>query len=170
MPAEILHDGKYLRLLSKDGWEFVQRKNCCGVVGIIAVTDDHKLLLVEQFRRPLDKYVIELPAGLAGDSPTATKEDLSLAAARELEEEAGYRASRMTLLASGPSSAGQSDEVLTLFLAHNIQKIHNGGLDPTEQITVHEVPLDRVESWLIQQSALGKLTDLKIYAALHFVG
>ena len=100
MASETLCDAKYLRLVRKDGWEFVQRKNVSGIVGIIAITNDHKLILVEQFRPPVGKNVIEIPAGLAGDSPTTKNEDLAVAAIRELEEETGYRASHMTELAS----------------------------------------------------------------------
>src|SRR6478672_13194391 len=112
MPNEILCDAKYLRLIRKQGWEFVQRKNVSGIVGIIAITNDKRLILVEQFRPPVGKYVIEIPAGLAGDTATTKNEDLRLAASRELEEETGYRAARMTLLASGTASAGLCDEVI----------------------------------------------------------
>jgi ADP-ribose pyrophosphatase len=169
MPTEIIHDGKYLQLVNQDGWEFVQRKNISGIVGIVAVTADRKLILVEQFRRPLGKYVIEIPAGLAGDSDSSRNEDLSIAAARELEEETGYRASRMTFLASGTSSAGLCDEIITLFRAEQLSKVHNGGGDSTEQITVHEIPLADVEHWLAnQQNRHNKLIDLKVYSALHF--
>jgi len=89
MANEILCDAKYLRLVRANGWEFVQRKNVSGIVGIIAVTSDRKLILVEQYRPPVGKNVIEIPAGLAGDSPTTRNEDLALAAMRELEEETG---------------------------------------------------------------------------------
>ena len=101
MAKQILCDAKYLRLLRSDGWEFVQRKNFSGIVGIIALTNDGKLILVEQYRPPVGENVIEIPAGLAGDSATSRNEDLWFAASRELEEEIGYRAKRMTLLASG---------------------------------------------------------------------
>ena len=168
MATEILCDAKYLRLIRNDGWEFVQRKNVSGIVGIIAVTSDRKLILVEQFRPPVGKNVIEIPAGLAGDSPTTKNEDLRLAASRELEEETGYRASRMTQLATGTASAGLCDEVITLFRAEDLQKIHPGGGDDSEEITVHEILLDQVETWLKTQLAQNKLVDLKVYSALHF--
>jgi len=168
MAGEILCDAKYLRLIRNDGWEFVQRKNVSGIVGIIAITSDRKLILVEQYRVPVGKNVIEIPAGLAGDSPTSKNEDLLLAASRELEEETGYRASRMTHLATGTASAGLCDEVITLFRAEDLQKIHPGGGDDSEDITVHEIPLDQVENWLRDQIKNNKLVDLKIYSALHF--
>ncbi len=168
MGNEILGDGKYLRLIRKDGWEFVQRKNLSGIVGIIAVTNERKLILVEQYRPPVGKNVIEIPAGLAGDSPASRNEDLALAASRELEEETGYRAARMIELATGTASAGLCDEVITLFRAEGLQKIHDGGGDASESIQVHEIPLDQVENWLREQTRNDKLVDLKVYSALHF--
>lgn len=168
MASEILCDAKYLRLVRKDNWEFVQRKNISGIVGIIAVTNDGKLILVEQFRPPVGKNVIEIPAGLSGDTPSSRGEDLRLAASRELEEETGYRAAKMTQVASGTASAGLCDEIITLFRAEDLQKISNGGGDETESITVHEIPIDEVEQWLEQQLAQDKLVDLKVYSALYF--
>jgi ADP-ribose pyrophosphatase len=168
MASEILCDGKYLRLLRDDGWEFVQRKNVSGIVGIVAVTDDGKLILVKQYRRPVGKNVIEIPAGLAGDTPSAPNEELAIAASRELEEETGYRAGKMTRVASGTASAGLCDEIITLFRAEQLRRVHQGGGDESEEITVHEIPLDEVEEWLKGQMAERKLVDLKVYSALHF--
>jgi len=168
MPNDILCEAKYLRLIRADGWEFVQRKNVSGIVGIIAVTNEGKLLLVEQYRPPVGKNVIEIPAGLAGDTPASRDEGLARAAARELEEETGYRAARMIELATGTASAGLCDEVITLFRAEALQKISAGGGDDSEDITVHEIPLDQVERWLKAQTANNKLVDLKVYSALHF--
>lgn len=168
MASETLCDAKFLRLVRSDGWEFVQRKNVSGIVGIIAITDERKLILVEQYRPPVGKNVIEIPAGLAGDGPNSRNEDLRLAAGRELEEETGYRAQQLTLLASGTASAGLCDEIINLFRAQGLQKIHDGGGDESEDILVHEVPLERVEQWLLEQMANNKLIDLKVYSALHF--
>jgi ADP-ribose pyrophosphatase len=74
----------------------------------------------------------------------------------------------MTLLASGTASAGLCDEIITLFRAEDLQKIHPGGGDDSEDITVHEIPVDQVEQWLQGQLAQNKLVDLKVYSALHF--
>jgi ADP-ribose pyrophosphatase len=168
MANEILCDARYLRLVRNEGWEFVQRKNVSGIVGIIAVTNDRKLVLVEQYRPPVGKNVIEIPAGLAGDSAATRNDDLAAAAVRELEEETGYRAGRMIKVASGTASAGLCDEVIMLFRAEDLQKLGDGGGDESEAITVHEIPLDRVEEWLKEQIAQNKLVDLKVYSALYF--
>lgn len=64
---KILHTGKFLRLVQEGTWEYVQRVNCHGIAVLVPVTDDQKIVLVEQFRISLHKNVIELPAGLIGD-------------------------------------------------------------------------------------------------------
>src|SRR4051812_22417920 len=94
--VKTLCDGKHIRLVQKGKWEFVERKKVSGIVGIVAVTDDGKLILVEQFRPPVNKRVIEIPAGLAGDVAGREEESLETAARRELLEETGYEAREMT--------------------------------------------------------------------------
>jgi hypothetical protein len=105
-PSTTLYDGKFIRLVRQHNWEFVQRKNVSGIVGIVAVTDDRRLVLVEQFRPPVGKPVIELPAGLAGDVAGSETEELADAARRELLEETGLRGEEMTRLCAGTASAG----------------------------------------------------------------
>ena len=79
------------------------------MVAIIAVTDEDKLLLVEQHRPPVNQTVLELPAGLVGDLSDHPMEDLEQAAQRELLEETGYRAKRwrewITVASSGIMSS-----------------------------------------------------------------
>jgi ADP-ribose pyrophosphatase len=164
---ETVYQGKYIRTVRRGNWEFVTRNNVCGIVGIVAVTEARELLLVEQFRPPVNARVIELPAGLAGDLPGAPVEDLAIAARRELLEETGYTAASMELLAAGPVSAGLSDEVITLFRATGLSKQTDGGGDASENITVHHVPLDRIDAWLAEQQKAGKMIDLKVYAGLR---
>lgn len=166
---ETVYQGKYIRMVRSGRWEFVKRNNVCGIVGILAVTDVREIVLVEQFRVPVHAWVIELPAGLAGDLADAPVEDLAIAAERELLEETGYSAARMELLAVGPVSAGLSDEVITLFRAVGLKKQTAGGGDESENITVHHVPLDGIDAWLAEQMEAGKMIDLKLYAGLRFV-
>lgn len=163
-----LYDGKYLRLVQRDDWQFVQRKNINGIVGIIALTPENRLILIEQYRVPLAASVIEIPAGLSGDEPGAPGEPLTDAARRELLEETGYHADAFEQVAQGSSSAGLTDELITLFVARGLRKIGAGGGDASEKIIVHEVPLDEVEPWLKQQTDRGAIIDLKVHAALHF--
>jgi ADP-ribose pyrophosphatase len=164
-----LYDGKYIRLVQHGKWEFARRQNTTGIVGIVAVTDDGKLLLVEQFRPPVGKAVIELPAGLAGDVEGSEGEELADAARRELLEETGYSAREMTPVASGPPSAGLSDEVITMFVARGLTKTGEGAGDGSEQITLHEVPVGEVRAFVERKAKAGMLVDLKVFAGLYFL-
>ncbi|HTV47037.1 MAG TPA: NUDIX hydrolase [Phycisphaerae bacterium] len=164
----VLAEGMHLRFMRKRTWEYVDRLRVTDVVGIVAVTDDDKLILVEQYRPPVDKNVIELPAGLVGDEPGQTGEELLAAACRELQEETGYFAGELSILASGPISAGLSSEVITLILARKLRKLGPGGGVDTEAIQVHEVLLSEVDARLMKWVTEDKLVDLKVYAAQHF--
>jgi ADP-ribose pyrophosphatase len=166
----ILAEGKHLRLIDKDGWECVERIGCGDVVGVVAITDARKLLLIEQYRPPLGRTVIELPAGLVGDVEHRRGEDLAEAARRELEEETGYRPGKMTRLGSGAISAGMSDEIITAFLATELTRVGPGGGDQTEDITVFEVPLDEVDRYLRDRISDGAVLDIKVYAGLYLAG
>jgi ADP-ribose pyrophosphatase len=167
-PDEVLGQGRFLRLLRRDGWELVERSNAHGVVVIVAVTHDGNLILIEQHRIPVGKPVIELPAGLAGDDVGAEGEALATAAARELTEETGYEAERMEWLTAGPSSAGMTSEILTIFRATGVRRVSKGGGVEGESITTHEVPLAQVPAWLARAERRGALVDPKVYAALWF--
>lgn len=164
-----LCDGKHIRLLQRGSYEFASRKKVSGIVGIVAVTDDGKLLLVEQFRPPVNKRVIEIPAGLAGDVEGHETEKLAEAAKRELLEETGYEAKQMRMVGEGPPSAGISDEIITMFVASKLRKTGDAAGDGSEDITVHEVDVDRVEAFLKRKSREGCLVDLKVYTGLYFI-
>jgi ADP-ribose pyrophosphatase len=166
--VDVVADGKYIQLVRQGGWEYARRKGISGIVCVVAVTDDGKLVLVEQYRAPVRARVIELPAGLAGDAEGHEREDLADAARRELLEETGYEARTMDRVAAGAASAGMTDEIITLFRATGLKKTGEGSGDETEDITVHEVPLADVVRWLAEQERGGKLVDLKVYCGLYF--
>jgi len=147
--------GRHLRVVVRDGWEYVSRTAPTGVVGIVAVTDDGKLILVEQYRVPVDAAVIELPAGLVGDRPGEQAETLETAAKRELLEETGYTAESMTRLIEATSSAGLTDECVTLLLARGLKKVSQGGGDGSEKIIVHEIPLAEIAPGLASSNSPG---------------
>jgi len=157
--------GRFLELVARGRWEFARRTTAAHVVGVIAVTAEQELVLVEQHRPPLGRRCIELPAGLVGDDQDRADESLEDAARRELLEETGYRAARLTRFASGPVSAGLTDEVVTLFIATGLTAEGRGGGDGGEDITVHRVPLGSLSPWLAQQQRDGRAIDLKVYAA-----
>ena len=161
--AKTLHAGRHLTLYARGGWEFVSRNTHRPAVGIVAITDDERIILVEQYRPPVGRRVVELPAGLAGDVVGQEGESLLIAAQRELLEETGYAASRWTELGTGYSSPGLTDESIVLFLAQGLQRREAGGGDGTESIRIHEVPLSEVTEWL---AAHGAAVDLKLWAGL----
>lgn len=165
----ILGSGRYLELVDEGGWEYVKRRAASGVVVIVATTDEGALVLVEQHRVPIDRRTVELPAGLVGDIAEHRDESLDLAAARELEEETGFRAAKWSLLARGPSAVGISTEIVTFFRATALTRVGPGGGDDTEEITVHVVAPHKVPAFLREKEAEGVLGDPKVYAALHFL-
>ena len=167
---EVLHEGKFLRFVKKGRWEYVERTNCDVAVVIIAMTDEGHVLFTEQFRVPMNARVIELPAGLAGDSAEFHGESLLIAAERELREETGYAAARLEVLAEGPISPGLSTERIALVRATGLSKVSDGGGDETENIVTHEVLLGEVEEWLDRKRAEGIIVDPKIFSGLYFLG
>jgi ADP-ribose pyrophosphatase len=164
----ILAEGRFLRLVRDDHWEYADRTRARGAVVVAAVTDDRRLLLTEQFRIPVSRRVIELPAGLVGDIAGEEEEELATAASRELLEETGYQPGKLQLLTIGPPSAGMASEIVAFFLAGELLKVHDGGGDDTEEIVVHAVPLAEIDEWLARQAAEGLLIDPKVYAGLYF--
>ncbi|HKJ18466.1 MAG TPA: NUDIX hydrolase [Xanthomonadales bacterium] len=168
-PDLIVHaSGRFLKLLERDNWEYATRSNASGVVVLVPVTDDNHLVLVEQYRIPVQATVIELPAGLAGDVEDQD-ESLATAAERELLEETGYQAAQLKLLFECPVTAGMSDEIVTFFEARQLTKIARGGGDESEDITVHCIALEEIDDWLKAQARKGLLVDPKIYSALYWL-
>lgn len=167
-PREILAEGKHLRLVREGRWEYAERTKARAAVVLVALTDDGRLLLAEQFRVPVGKAVIELPAGLVGDVAGAEAEELEAAARRELLEETGYQAATLRLVAEGPPTSGLANEIVAFIVATGLKQVAAGGGDESEQIVVHAVELARVPDWLVEQSARGVLIDPKVYAGLYF--
>jgi ADP-ribose pyrophosphatase len=166
---EILAEGKFLQFVRRDRWEYVTRKGASGVVVVAAVTEEGKLLLVEQFRAPIGRRVIELPAGLSGDVEGAADEPLAQAAQRELIEETGYRAAELRHVFTGPSSAGLTDEMVAIFVARGLVRVSAGGGVEGEDIVVHEVPLAEIDRWLDDRTREGCLVDVRVYTGLYLL-
>lgn len=167
---KVLHDGNWLQLVTVDNWEHVKRKNCTGIVIVVVKTNNDKLVLVEQYRAPAGKAVIEMPAGLVNDKPGKKNESFQTAAKRELFEETGYAAKKFKFLARGPVSPGLTGESVDFYLASGLEKKHAGGGDETENIKVHEVSLTGIGAWLKKMEKKGVMVDPKIYIGLYFLG
>lgn len=163
---EIVYTGKFLNMAKEGRWEFCERVNDTRAAMIFACTPDNKVLLVEEFRPPVGARCLCFPAGLVGD---VAPESAAAAATRELEEETGYTAASMQFLFAGPSSPGLTSEMLSFFLATGLSRVSQGGGVDGENITVHEVPMDQIDSWLEQKRAHGVLVDPRIYTGLYFL-
>jgi ADP-ribose pyrophosphatase len=163
---QTLFASRWLVLHKIGHWEFVKRPNSNAAVGILAITDDDEILLVEQYRIPLQCHVIEIPAGLVGDEPEFAGESLEETARRELLEETGYEAASMVALLKSPTSAGMTSEMTHIYQAGNLRHAHSGGGVGSEKITVHKIPLPQLRIWLEIQQQNDRLIDFKIHAAL----
>jgi ADP-ribose pyrophosphatase len=167
---ETIHfKGRFLGMKERDSWEYAFRTNASGVVVMVPVTDDGELVLVEQYRIPVKSRVLELPAGLVGDTGDA-QEDFKTAAQRELIEETGYRAASLDELITSPSTAGMADELVTIYYASGLERIGPGGGLDNENITVHLVPLENAVEWLDERQKEDIMLDPKIYAGLFWAG
>ncbi len=171
MPTpETLFESRWLGLYRIGHWDFVRRPNSDACVGILAITPEREIILVEQFRIPMQRRVIEVPAGLVGDEVEFRGESLAESASRELLEETGYRAGAMKRLIASPTSAGMASETTHLFHATDLVQEHGGGGVAGEEIIVHHIPLAGLRVWFAEQEAAGKLIDFKIHAALCLAG
>jgi ADP-ribose pyrophosphatase len=165
---KIVWEGKYLRVRVCGTWEYAERPNSPAGIVILAVTPEGKLLLTEQYRVPMQKNVIELPAGLAGDEHYGG-EELVEAARRELREETGYEAGEWEQLIGGPTSAGLSNEVVIFFRGRHLRKVCSGGGAGDEKIQTHEVAVSQVPEWLREKERRGVAVDPRIYTGLYFL-
>lgn len=162
-PIETMWAGKYIVARRQGRWEFVGRANNIHAAVIVAIDDGH-ILLVEQHRVPLGGSCLELPAGLVGDIEQG--ETVELSAARELEEETGYRPARIEVIGRFASSPGMVSETFTLVKAHDLDKVGDGGGEPGEDITVHRVQLDEVPAFVARKRAEGVFMDAKLLLVL----
>lgn len=162
-PEEIMWQGKFVTAKRKGKWEYVSRARGIKAAVIFAVEDNH-VLLVEQFRVPLGKTCIELPAGLIGDQ-TEGEEPLE-AAGRELEEETGYRAAKLESLGEYYSSPGMVSESFTLVRASGLTKISEGGGVEDEGIIPHRIALDQLSDFIAVKRNEGCGIDVKLLLLL----
>jgi ADP-ribose pyrophosphatase len=167
--TQVLCNGRWLRLMRRGHWEFVERTNPGGAVIIVAVTPQDCILFVEQWREAIQSKTIEMPAGLIGDLAGNANESAIVAAERELLEETGYKAARFEYLMEGPSSSGMSTEIIAFARAYDLTRESAGGGDQTENIIVHEIPSADAARWLLGKMREGFSIDPKLFAGLYFL-
>ncbi|UUL82084.1 NUDIX hydrolase [Sphingomonas qomolangmaensis] len=162
-PIETMWEGRFITAKRKGRWEYVARARGIRAAVIVAIDGSH-VLLVEQYRVALGRRCIELPAGLIGDETEG--EDMGVAAARELEEETGYRAGSIESLGEYFSSPGMVSESFTLVRARDLVRVSEGGGVPGEDITVHRVALGEVAAFVAAKRAEGCAIDVKMLMLL----
>lgn len=165
-PDEIMWEGRFITARRRGRWEYVGRARGIRAAVILAVDEEDHVILVEQFRVPMGRASIELPAGLIGDEEDADGENPVDAAMRELEEETGYRAERMEVLGEFFSSPGMVSESFTLMKAHGLTRTGDGGGIAGENIVVHRVPLKDIGHAVADWRARGYGIDVKMLTLL----
>ena len=161
---EIAWQGKWITVKTRGRWEYVSRARGIRAAVIVAIDDDAHVLLIDQFRVPLGRRCLELPAGLIGDE--LDDDTVDAAAIRELEEETGYAAERMEVIGEFFSSPGMVSESFTLVRAFGLSKVGEGGGIGEEDIIVHRVPLAEVPDFVAAKRAEGMAIDVKILMLL----
>ena len=143
-------------------WEALERVGIGGIVVMVAVTPSGNVLLEKQFRPPMGREVLELPAGLVESG-----ESMETAAKRELIEETGWSAGKLEFLAEGPISTGASTEALRAYLCTDLEHVGKNGGDDNEIIEVIEVPIHQAQEFLRAAQAQGTLVDLKVFGLVE---
>ncbi len=171
VPEDIRWQGRFITAKTRGRWEYVSRARGIKAAVILAITPEDEVVLVEQFRVPLGRPCIELPAGLIGDGPGDSGEggegeEAATAAIRELEEETGYHAGRMENLGEYYSSPGMVTEAFTLFRAYELERVGPGGGVEGEGITVLHVPRAELPQFLEAKRAAGYAIDVRMLMLL----
>ena len=134
--------------------------NHSGGVGILAFKDKDTVLLVEQFRKPIERNLLEIPAGKIEKG-----EDIEMCGIRELEEETGYKAKEFKYLGKVVTSPGFCDEYIYIYLAEGLYKGLDNLGDEDEFINLKEVKIDRIKEMIKN----GEIIDAKTISAFMLI-
>ena len=158
-PETVEWEGKWVIAKRRGRWEYASRARGIRAAVILAL-DAGEVILVEQYRVPIGKVCLEMPAGLIGDETEG--EEALASAARELEEETGYVAAQWEDLGEFWSSPGMVTESYTLLKATGLTRVGDGGGTDHEDIVVHRVPLVRIAAFVAERRAIGHAIDSKL--------
>ena len=136
-------------------WDYVARRK--GAAAVLPVLEDGRILMVRQYRNALDRETLEIPAG----SRDSTEEATSVCAARELEEETGYRAAKMELLITVSTTVAFCNETIDVYLATELTPTQQH-LDEDEFVEVECFTIDELKDMVLTQ----KIQDSKTAAAI----
>lgn len=134
-----------------------------GGVGIVALTDDNKILMVRQYRKPIEKDIIEIPAGKLEKG-----EDPLVCGKRELEEETGYRAKEFVSLGYLYPSPGFANEVTHLYLAWGLEK-GNVNPDEDEYLDILKLPVNDIYSAIMKNEINDAKTVIGFFKAMEYI-
>jgi len=166
LPEETRWEGNFIAAKTRGRWEYVGRTRGIKAAAIIAIDEDpdgtRHVILVSQYRVPLGRFCLEIPAGLVGDDAGSEGEAAADAASRELEEETGYISGRMEVLGEFYSSPGMVSECFTLLRATGLTKVSEGGGLPDENITVYRVALAELSDFVAKWREAGHGVDVRI--------
>ncbi|WP_067728169.1 NUDIX hydrolase [Oceanobacillus damuensis] len=136
-----------------------------GAVAVIPITKDNKILFVEQYRKPLEKSLIEIPAGKLDEN-----ENPIAAAVRELEEETGYTTKGLSFVTSFYTSPGFADELIHIYITDQLVKMENPPEgDDDEFVELHELTLDEAKQYVLDERIHDAKTNYAILY-LHALG
>ncbi len=152
--------GRFIEVRTRGRWEYAGRIGNVRAAVVLAL-DGPDVILVEQYRVPLGRRCLELPAGLIDEDEAA-----DAAAGRELEEETGYRAARLEILGEFQSSPGMVSEAFTLVRATGLARVGDGGGIEDEDISVHRVPIADAPAFIMAKRAEGVAIDVKVLLLL----
>lgn len=127
---------------------------------IIPVKNDGKIVLVNQFRYPLQKYLLELPAGKLDKNERPID-----CASRELEEETGYKAKRITEIGYIYTTPGYSTELLQIFLAEDLIQGNHNREEGEYGMEVFEFTLEEIEKKILNREIVDSksISGVQIY-------
>jgi len=128
-----------------------------GAAAAVPVDDEGNVILVRQYRHATGRWLLEVPAGKL-DHPGESPEEC---ARREIEEETGYRAGRLTSLGWIWTTPGFTNEKIWLYLATELTPVPPS-LQPDEVLTVLKLPLEEA----VRRAATGEIADGKSVCAL----